>query len=74
MEVDTLYYATEGILSIECEDGRWRSVAFLSKISKWDREKLLNSWQRDIGGDKRIGKLETSIRRHKVQVWGLDWP
>jgi len=31
IEVDTLDYATGGVLSMECEDGRWRPVAFLSK-------------------------------------------
>jgi len=31
MEVDILDYMTEGVLSIECEDGKWRPVAFLSK-------------------------------------------
>ena len=31
MEVDMSDYATEGVLSMECEDGRWRPVAFLSK-------------------------------------------
>jgi len=31
MEVDVLYYATGEMLSIECEDGKWRPVAFLSK-------------------------------------------
>ena len=31
MEVDTLDYATGGVLSIECEDRLWRPVAFLSK-------------------------------------------
>jgi len=31
MEVDTLDYATRGMLSMECEDGLWRPVAFLSK-------------------------------------------
>ena len=29
--MDTLDYATEKVLSMECEDGRWRPVAFLSK-------------------------------------------
>jgi len=32
MEVDVLGYATGGVLSIECEDGRWRLVAYLSKL------------------------------------------
>jgi len=31
MEVDASDYATGGVLSIECEDGLWRPVAFLSK-------------------------------------------
>jgi len=31
MEVDTLDYATGGVLSMECEDSLWRLVAFLSK-------------------------------------------
>jgi len=32
IEVDTSDYTMGGILSMECEDGRWRSVAFLSKL------------------------------------------
>jgi len=31
MEVDASDYATGGVLSIECKDGLWRPVAFLSK-------------------------------------------
>jgi len=31
MEVDTLYYVTGGVLLMECKDGKWRPVAFLSK-------------------------------------------
>jgi len=31
MEVDASDYATEGVLSMECGDGLWRLVAFLSK-------------------------------------------
>ena len=31
MEVDVLDYATGGVLSMECKDGLWRLVAFLSK-------------------------------------------
>ena len=29
--MDTLDYATGKVLSMECEDGKWRPVAFLSK-------------------------------------------
>ena len=34
MEVDALDYVTERVLSIECEDGKYRSVAyqFISNI------------------------------------------
>ena len=32
MEVDASDYATGGVLSMECEDGLWRLVAFLSKL------------------------------------------
>ena len=31
MEVDASDYATGGVLSMECEDGLWRPVAFLLK-------------------------------------------
>ena len=31
MEVDALDYATEEVLSMECEDRRWRPVVFLLK-------------------------------------------
>jgi len=31
MEVDTSDYTTGGVLSMECEDGLWRPLAFLSK-------------------------------------------
>jgi len=32
MEVDASDYATGGVLFMECEDGRWRPVAYLSKL------------------------------------------
>jgi len=58
MEVDASDYATEGILSMECEDGRWRPVAFLSKS--------LNETERNykIHDKKGIRKLETLVRRY----------
>ena len=31
MKVDTSNYITRGVLSMECENRRWRPVAFLSK-------------------------------------------
>ena len=32
VEVDALDYAIGGVLSMECEDGLWKPVAFLSKL------------------------------------------
>ncbi len=40
MKVDTSDYTIGGILSIECENGKWRPVAYLSK--------LLNETEREI--------------------------
>jgi len=38
MEVDASDYAMGEVLSMECEDGRWRPVAFLSKsLNKTER-------------------------------------
>jgi len=31
VEADASDYTTRGVLSIKCEDGKWRSVAFISK-------------------------------------------
>ena len=31
VEADASDYATEEILSVKCEDGKWRPVAFISK-------------------------------------------
>ena len=38
IEVDTSDYATEEVLYMKCEDGRWQPVAFLSKsLNKTNR-------------------------------------
>ena len=38
MEVNTSDYTISGILSMECENGRWRLVAYLSKsLNKTER-------------------------------------
>ena len=38
MEIDALDYVTGGVLLMECEDGLWRPVAFLSKsLNKMER-------------------------------------
>ena len=44
MEVDVLDYAIGGVLFMECEDGRWRPVDFLSKsLNKTEKNyKIIN--------------------------------
>ena len=38
MEVDTSDYIVKGVLFMECEDRKWRPVAFLSKsLNKTER-------------------------------------
>ena len=32
IEVDALDYATEGVLSMECKDKKWKPVAYLAKL------------------------------------------
>ena len=43
MEVNASDYATEGVLSMEDEDGKWRLVAFLSKsLNETERNYEIN--------------------------------
>ena len=65
IEVDVSDYAMGGVLSIECEDSRWRPVAFLSKLLNeternykiYDKEMLvviqgLENWRHLLEGAK----------------------
>ena len=75
MEVDVSDYATGGVLSMECEDGLWRLVAFLSKsLNKTERNYKIHdttkfspfmaNYERELrmGGDiRRKGKVEKAI-------------
>ena len=47
MEVNVSDYIMEGVLSIECADGRWRPVAFLSK-SLNETERNYEIYDKDI--------------------------
>jgi len=71
MEVDVSDYATEGVLYMECRDGKWRLVVFLSKsLNKTernyeihDKEMLvvirgLENWRHLLEGTK-----------YKFEVW-----
>jgi len=60
MEVDVSDYATEEVLSMEYEDGRWRPVAFLSKsLNETERNykilaviRGLENWRHLLKGTK----------------------
>jgi len=57
MEVDALDYAMGGVLLIECEDGLWRPVAFLSKS--------LNETERNY----KIHDKEILVIIRGLEVW-----
>jgi len=71
MAVDTLDYATRGVLLMECEDGKWRLVAFLSKS--------LNETERNYKiHDKKILAVIRGLenwrhllegKKNKFEVW-----
>ena len=81
MEVDTLDYAMEGVLFMECEDKRWRLVAFLSKsLNKiernyeiHDKEMLavirgLESWRHLLEGTKYRFKVWTDHKNSEYFI------
>jgi len=44
MEVDILDYAIKEVLSMDCKDGRWRLIAFLSKsLNKTERNSKIHN-------------------------------
>ena len=72
MEVDASDYATGGVLSMECKDGLWRPVAFLSKLLNeternyeiYDKEMLaiirgLEAWRHLLEGVQTKFKIWT---------------
>ena len=71
VEVDTLNYATEGILSMEYEDRKQRPVAFLSKSlneTEWNYEihdKEMLAVIRGLKNQKHL--LEGT--KYKFKIW-----
>ena len=65
MEVDASDYVTGGVLSMECEDGLWRSVAFLSK--------LLNETERNYEiHDKEILAIIRGLKAWRYLLEGVQ--
>jgi len=74
MEVNASDYAMEGVLSIKCENGRWRPVVFLSKLLNeternyeiHDKEMLavirgLENWRHLLEGTKFKFKVSQTL-------------
>ena len=71
IEVDVLDYATEGVLSMKCEDGKQRPVAFLSKsLNKTERNYEIhdNKMLAVIRGLENWRHLLEGIK-NKFEVW-----
>ena len=88
MEVDALDYAMGEMLSMECEDGLWRPVAFLSKsLNKternyeiYDKEILaiirgLESWRHLLEGVQSKFEIWTDHKNleYFMKVQKLNW-
>jgi len=59
IEVDILDFVTEEVLSIECEDGKWRLVVYLSK--------LLNEIERNY----EIHNKEILVVFRELEAWSV---
>ena len=88
IEVDALDYATRGMLLMECKDGLWRPVAFLSKSLNemernykiYDKEMLaiirgLESWRHLLEGAQSKFKIWTDHKNleYFMKAQKLNW-
>ena len=68
MEVNASDYATEGILSMKCEDSKWKPVVFLSKsLNETERNYKIHN-KEILAVIRGVGKLEASVKECKIQV------
>ena len=88
IEVDMSDYTIGGVLSMKCEDGRWRPVAFLSKLLNeiernykiHDKKILvvirgLENWKHLLEGTKFKFKIWTDHKNFEyfMKVQKLNW-
>jgi len=88
MEINTLDYVMGEVLSIECEDSRWRPVAFLSKLLNeternyeiYSKEMLaiiqgLENWRHLLEGAKFKFKVWTDHKNleYFMKAQKLNW-
>ena len=71
MEVDVLDYATGGVLSMECEDGQWKLVAFLSKFLKETEKnyKIYNKEMLVVIRELENWRYLSKDTKFKFEVW-----
>jgi len=75
MEVDTSDYVMEGVLSMECGDGLWRPVAFLSKsLNEMERNYEIHDKEMlaIIRGLESWRECNPSLRsRQIIKIWNI---
>ena len=82
VEADASDYATEGVLSLKCEDGKWRLMAFISKSLNateknykiHNKEMLamircLEAWRHYLEGAKLEFEIWTDHKNLQERVW-----
>ena len=73
MEVDVLDHAIGGILSMECKDGKWRPVVFLSKsLNKTERNYEIHNKEMLVtirGLENWRHLLESTVPYFKFEIW-----
>jgi len=82
VEADASDYATEGVLSLKCEDGKWRLMAFISKSLNATEQnykihnkemlamiRCLEAWRHYLEGAKLEFEIWTDHKNLQERVW-----
>ena len=71
MEVDVLDYAIGGVLSMECEDGKWRPVVFLLKsLNETERNyEIYNKEMLAVIGGLENWRYLLEGAKFKFKIW-----
>jgi len=71
MEVDVLDYAIGGVLSMECEDGKWRPVVFLLKsLNETERNyEIYNKEMLAVIGGLENWRYLLESAKFKFKIW-----
>ena len=66
VEADASDFAMGGVLSMKCEDKRWRPVAYISK--SLNEAKRNYEIQEDVGNNSVLRSMEAFLRRSQGSV------